>query len=351
MSLHKAMLYQRQKNGKVKCNLCARRCLIADGALGFCLVRKNEGGTLFTLNYGKAVSAGVDPIGKKPFSHFNPGASVLSIAAAGCNFRCQFCDNWMISQDQEVTGKPFPPEEVVKSAKETGCQGLSYTYTDPTIFIEYAYDIAKLAKEAGLFNTFVTNGYMTPEAIKLMAPYLDAVTVDFKGGGDPGFYKSAMCVPDVKPIYEALKEFKLNDIHIEITNLVVPKTGDSMNRISKMAAWIRDYLGKDTPFHLLRFHPEYKMTTTPATSVQDMEHAYMTAKNQGLNYVYIGNVPGHPAENTYCPNCDTALVKRYSFEITQWNLTDEMRCSVCGQYIPIKGKLHQTSQHYPYSLF
>mgnify|MGYP002682457442 CR=1 FL=1 len=170
---------------------------------------------------------------------------------------------------------------------------------------------------------------LAPELHAGLVAHLDHLAKRrLKGGGDPGFYKSVMCVPDVKPIYEALKEFKLNDIHIEITNLVVPKTGDSMNRISKMAAWIRDYLGKDTPFHLLRFHPEYKMTTTPATSVQDMEHAYMTAKNQGLNYVYIGNVTGHPAENTYCPNCDTALIKRYSFEITQWHLTDEMRCSV-----------------------
>ncbi len=351
MSLHEAMLYTRQSEAKVKCNLCARRCLISDGAPGFCLVRKNEGGTLYTLNYGKVVSAGVDPISKKPLSHFNPGALVMSVAAAGCNFRCQFCDNWMISQDHEVAGKPFPPEEVVKSAKNAGCQGISYTYTEPTIFMEYAYDIAKLAKEAGLFNTFVTNGYLTPEAVKTIAPYLDAVTVDFKGGADPEFYKTEMGVPKIEPIYESLKELKLQEVHIELTNLVVPKTGDSPDRIRALAKWIKDYLGPDIPFHLLRFHPEYKMTTIPATSIQEMEQAYLTAKNQGLNYVYIGNVPGHPAENTYCPNCGTVVIKRYSFDITQWNLTIDLRCPVCNNQIPIKGKLHKNNQRFPYALF
>ncbi len=351
MSLHEAFLYERIGEGKVKCCLCSRRCLINNGASGFCLVRKNEGGTLFTLNYGKAVSAGVDPISKKPLSHFNPGALVMSVAAAGCNFRCQFCDNWMISQDHEVAGRPFPPEEVVKSAKESQCQGLSFTYTEPTIFMEYAYDTAKLAHEAGLFNTFVTNGYETPEAVRKIGQYLDAATVDFKGGGDPDFYRSVMAVPNVDHIYETLKELKLQGVHIEITNLVVPRMGDSMDRIRSMAKWINDYLGPDTPFHLLRFHPDYKLTTIPATPVEEMERALLTAKNQGLHYAYLGNVPGHPGENTYCPNCDTAVIKRYSFDITQWNLTQDMHCPVCGQEIPIKGKVFQNNLRFPYALF
>jgi pyruvate formate lyase activating enzyme len=351
MSLHEAMLYSRLEENKVKCSLCARRCLISDGASGFCLVRKNQGGTLYTLNYGKAVSAGVDPIGKKPLMHFNPGALVMSIAAAGCNFRCQFCDNWMISQDKEVAGKPLPPEEVIRLAKDSNCQGVSYTYTEPTIYMEYAYDTAKLAHEAGLFNTFVTNGYMTPEAARTIGPYLDAATVDFKGGGDPGFYKSVSAVPDVTPIYESLKELKLQGVHIEITNLIVPKIGDSMEKIGAMAKWIKDYLGADTPFHLLRFHPDYKMTTIQATPVEDLERAYVTAKHEGLNYVYIGNLPDHPAENTYCPNCDTAVIRRFSFDITEWKLTKDMKCPVCGQQIPIKGKYHIADSHLPYSLF
>jgi pyruvate formate lyase activating enzyme len=275
----------------------------------------------------------------------------MSVAAAGCNFRCQFCDNWMISQDKEISGKKFSPEDIVKTAKERNCQGISYTYTEPTIYMEYALDTAKLAKQAGLFNTFVTNGYLTPEAVKTIAPFLDAATVDFKAGGDPDFYKSTSAVPTVKPIYEALKELKLHGVHIEITNLVIPKIGDSMDKIKEMAIWIKDYLGRDTPFHLLRFHPDYKMTTTPATPIETLEKAYMTCKNVGLNYPYIGNVSGHPAENTYCPNCDEPIIKRYSFEITQWKLTPDMKCLVCGQYIPIKGKLHQVSSKFPYALF
>ncbi|MGD6809625.1 MAG: AmmeMemoRadiSam system radical SAM enzyme [Candidatus Bathyarchaeia archaeon] len=351
MSLHEAMLYTRQENNKVKCCLCARRCLISDGSTGFCLVRKNQGGTLYTLNYGKAVSFGVDPIGKKPLSHFNPGALVASVAAAGCNFRCQFCDNWMISQDKDVAGNLLPPEEIVRLAKEADCQGISYTYTEPTIFMEYAYDTAKLAHQEGLFNTFVTNGYMTPEAVKTVSPYLDAVTVDFKASADPKFYKTVSAVPEVKPIFEALKELKLAGVHIEITNLIVPKMGDSMYRLKRLAKWINDYLGPDTPFHLLRFHPDYKMTTIPATPIDDLEHAYLIAKGEGLRFTYLGNVPGHVAENTYCPACREPVIRRNGFEITQWNLTSDMHCKFCGNQLPIKGRYYPSKQFYPYALF
>jgi pyruvate formate lyase activating enzyme len=345
------MLYERSENRKVKCCLCARRCVIGDGGTGFCLVRKNVGGRLFSLVYAKAISACIDPIEKKPLSHFNPGSSVISIATSGCNFRCQFCDNWMISQEGEMAGRDFPPEEVVKAVRDNGCQGISYTYTEPTIFFEYAYDTAKLAHQLGFFNSFVTNGYMTPEAVKTIAPYLDAATVDFKGGGDPEFYRAFSAVPSVEPIYEALKEMRGSGIHVEVTNLVVPKIGDSMERIKELAAWIRDVLGKETPFHLLRFHPDYKMTTTSSTSIETLEKAYATAKGEGLEYVYIGNVPGHACESTYCPNCNELLVKRYSFEIARWNLTKDMRCPVCGHAIPIKGKLHASGYSYPYALF
>jgi pyruvate formate lyase activating enzyme len=349
--LHEAMLYERLENKKVKCNLCGRRCIISDGGTGFCLVRKNEDGALFSLVYAKAISACIDPIEKKPLSHFNPGSSVMSIATAGCNFRCQFCDNWMISQEGEAAGKDFLSEEVVKAVRDNGCQGISYTYTEPTIFFEYAYDTAKLARQLGFFNTFVTNGYMTPEAVKTIAPYLDAATVDFKGGGDGEFYKTFSAVPSVQPIYESLKEMKRNGIHIEVTNLIVPKIGDSIERIRELAAWIRDALGKETPFHLLRFHPDYKMTTISSTAIETLEKAYATAKGEGLNYVYIGNVPGHPCENTYCPNCNELLIKRFSFEITKWNLTKDMRCPTCGHEIPIRGKLHASGYGYPYALF
>ncbi len=350
MSLHPAILFDRLADNKVNCCLCARRCAINDGGLGFCMVRKNQDGSLFTLVYGKAISSCVDPITKKPLSHFNPGALVMSIATVGCNFRCQFCDNWMISQEKQISGQDLPPDQVVKSARDNGCQGISYTYTEPTIFLEYALDTAKLARQVGFFNTFVTNGYMTSEAVRTIAPYLDAATVDFKGGADPDFYKSVSSVPSVEPIFLALKEMKRHGIHLEITNLVVPKTGDSIDRIKQLALWIRDNLGRDTPFHLLRFHPDFKMTTTAATPIEILEKAYMNSKDQGLNFVYLGNVPGHPAENTYCPSCNELLIKRYSFEITKWNLTKDLRCPVCGHEIPIVGKLHPSGYSYPYGL-
>jgi pyruvate formate lyase activating enzyme len=350
MSKREAMLYERIQENKVRCNLCARRCFISDGGMGFCSVRKNEGGRLYSLNYAKACAANIDPIGKKPLSHFHPGALVMSIATVGCNFRCYFCDNWVISQEKDIVGRDFTPEEVVKATLEHGCQGISYTYTEPTIFFEYAYDTAVVAHKHGLFNTFVTNGYMTPEAVRTIAPYLDAATVDFKGGGDPEFYRKFSMVPSVEPIYEALKEMKTHGIHIEITNLVVPKIGDSMEKIGELASWIKENLGEDTPFHLLRFHPDYKLTNIPSTEIRTLEKAYESAKKAGLNYVYLGNVPGHRYEDTYCPNCQDLLIKRYGFEVVKWNITGDMRCPKCGHKIAIKGRFHRTGLTFPYSI-
>ena len=348
--LHEAMLYNQLPEKKVRCNLCARLCTIPDGKTGFCLVRKNEGGKLYALTYGKACSIAVDPITKKPLAHFHPGSTVLSIATGGCNFRCEFCDNWMISQEQGVVGTEMPPQEVVRKTRDNNCQGISYTYTEPTIFFEYAYDTATLAKKVGFFNTFVTNGYMTTDAVKTIAPVLDAATVDFKGGADSEFYKKFSAVPSVEPIFEALKAMKRHDIHVEITNLVVPKTGDSLDRIRDLAVWIRDHVGKDTPFHLLRFHPEYKLTELASTPIETLEKAHNISREIGLHYVYIGNVPGHPYENTYCPNCHELVIKRFSFEIVKWNLTKQMRCPKCGYDIAIKGSFEPTGFSHPYAI-
>ena len=352
LTLKEAMLYEKLPEDKVHCYLCARHCKIDKNRTGFCLVRENKNGKLYSLNYAKTCAANVDPIAKKPLAHFNPGALVMSIATVGCNFRCKFCDNWMISQEKTISGRNFPPEEVVKATLESACQGISYTYTEPTIFFEYAYDTARVAKDAGLFNTFVTNGYMTPEAIRKITPYLDAATVDFKGAADPEFYKRFSSVPSVQPIFSALKEMKHNGIHVEITNLIIPKIGDSLAKIEELAVWIRDNLGKDTPFHLLRFHPNYKMTGQTATPRKTMEKAYeVSLKKAGLNYVYLGNIPGHDFENTYCPNCNKLLVKRFGVEIVKWNLTKKMHCPECGHNIPIKGELHPTGASYPFPLF
>jgi pyruvate formate lyase activating enzyme len=351
LSLHEAMLYEKLPENKVHCYLCARHCKILEDGTGFCLVRKNTKGQLYSLNYAKACAANVDPITKKPLAHFHPGALVMSIATVGCNFRCQFCDNWTISQEKAISGRHFPPAEVVKATQENDCQGISYTYTEPTIFFEYAYETARIAKGVGFFNTFVTNGYMTQEAVKTISPYLDAATVDFKGAADPDFYKRFSSVPTVQPIFTALLEMQRHGIHIEITNLIIPKIGDSVSKIRELAIWIRDNLGKETPFHLLRFHPNYRMTGQTSTPRKILEEAYTIAhKEVGLNYVYLGNLPGHNFENTYCPNCNELLIKRFSFEIVQWNLTKDLRCPTCSHNIPIKGQLHPTGSSYPYSL-
>jgi len=350
MPLHESMLYEQLPSNRVRCNLCARRCSIPEGVVGFCRVRKNESGKLYSLNYAKACAANVDPIGKKPLSHFHPGALVMSIATVGCNFRCQFCDNWAISQERDIAGRDFPPEDVVRATENYGCQGISYTYTEPTIFFEYAYDTAILAHKKGFFNTFVTNGYMRAEAVKKIASYLDAATVDFKGAGDPEFYKKFSSVPSVEPIYESMKEMKKNDIHIEVTNLVIPKMGDSLERIRELAAWIRENLGEETPLHLLRFHPDYKLIDIPSTEIKTLEKAYEVARDSGLNYVYLGNAPGHRYENTYCPQCQELLIRRYGFDVSRWNITDDMRCPKCGKQIAIKGKFHREGFSLPYSI-
>ncbi|MCS7386355.1 MAG: AmmeMemoRadiSam system radical SAM enzyme [archaeon GB-1867-005] len=332
------MLYESLEDKSVKCNLCARRCLIRDGHLGFCRVRKNIDGKLYTLVYGKVVSAAVDPIEKKPLFHFHPGSSVMSIATIGCNFRCKFCDNWVISQEEEIYGKKLPPEKVVELALKYNCQGISYTYTEPTIFFEYAYDTAKMAKEKGLFNTFVTNGYMTPEAVEKIAPYLDAATVDFKGSANPEFYRKFSGVPKVEPIFESLLEMKRQGIFIEITNLIVPKYGDSMEDMKKLARWIVENLGPETPLHILQFHPDYQLIDIPSTPLESLEKARKIALEEGLHYVYIGNVPGHEGENTYCPKCGELLIERYAFTIITWKVTGDGKCPNCGFKINVVGK-------------
>lgn len=333
------MLYYQLSDGSVECNLCHRRCRIPKDSVGFCGVRKNINGILHTLVYGKAIAANVDPIEKKPLFHYYPGSAVMSIATIGCNFRCKFCDNWVISQSKEIEGFDLPPEKVVSASIKYGCHGVSYTYTEPTIFFEYAYDTAKLAQEKGLFNTFVTNGYMTPEAVKTISLYLNAATVDFKGSGAPHFYKQFMSVPDPEPIFETLKEMKRCGIFVEVTNLMVTKYGDSLEDLRGLALRIVEVLGRDTPFHILRFHPDYQLLDAPSTPIQILEKAAEVAMDAGLKYVYIGNVPGHRFEHTYCPNCREVLVERFSFDVLKWRLTADNSCPKCGEKINIVGSL------------
>jgi pyruvate formate lyase activating enzyme len=329
-----AMLWERLEPPTVKCNLCGWRCTIIQGQRGRCGVRENVGGTLFTLVYGKAISYAVDPIEKKPLYHFHPGTRAFSIATAGCNFRCNFCDNWSISQTKEIEGEDMPPTKVVEMAKRAGCSSVSYTYTEPTIFFEYAYDTARLAHKGGLFNTFVTNGYMTPEAVDEIDGYLDAATVDFKGSGDPDFYKKFCGTVDVKPVFQSLVEMKRKKIFIEITNLIVPGGGDAKEPFMKLVKWIVDELGDDTPFHILRFFASYNYDGPETTPTPYLEELWKLSKEAGLKYVYLGNVMNPKYENTYCPQCGRVIIDRLGFEVASIHLKGK-NCAFCGKEINV----------------
>lgn len=345
-----AMLYETVLGtNRVLCNLCARRCVISEGEAGFCRVRKNVRGRLFTLLYGEASAEYVDTIEKKSLFHFNPGSIVYSIGTVSCNFRCKFCINHSLSlKDTVVDGESLPPERVVELAKRGGCQGISYTYNEPTVFFEYAYDTAKLARKEGLFNIFVTNGYMTPEAVETIAPYLDAASVNFKGGGDPEFYRSFSQVPDVNPIYGCLKELKRHGIHVEVTNLVVPIYGDSIERIGELATWIRENLGSDASLHLLGFRHQCMMDNVPSMSPNELRKMCLVATERGLRYVYLHGYPTLQT-NTYCPSCNELLIERSkdtSFMVTRWRLLPDDICPHCGQRVAISGH-HQSREARP----
>jgi len=336
---HPATLYEPLGEGKVRCTACARYCAIPEGSHGFCFVRKNVGGRLVLLTYGKASAIQVDPVEKKPLSHFHPGTRVYSIGTVGCNWRCLYCQNAEISQEREIVGRPLSPEAAVAGAKRYGCSGVTFTYNEPTIFAEYALDVIRLAHAAGLFANFVTNGFMTPEAVEALGPHLDAASVDFKGSGEPGFLRKYVAAKGAEPILESILGLARRGTHLEVTDLIVPRVGDSVEATRKLARWVRDNLGPETAFHLLRFHPDYKMMDFPETPVSTLEKLHGVVKAEGLEYVYLGNVWGHRLEHTYCPGCGAVAVKRYGFTIQRWNLDPKNRCRACGHPIPIVGRL------------
>ena len=336
---HLATLYTTADGGKVRCTACARYCVIPEGSHGFCFVRKNEGGRLVLLSYGIASAVQVDPVEKKPLSHFRPGTRVYSIGTVGCNWRCEYCQNADISQEREIVGRDLPPAVAVRQAVRLGCAGMTFTYNEPTIFAEYALDIMRSARDAGLYANFVTNGYMTPEAVALIGPHLDAVSIDFKGSGEPAFMRKYISAKGPEPIFETSVGLKERGVHVEITDLIVPQVGESVEALRKLARHVVNRLGPATPFHLLRFHPDYHMRDLPPTPVRTLEKLHAVAKAEGLEYVYLGNVWGHPLEHTYCPACGAVAVERYGFFIRSWNLDAKNRCGKCGHAIPIVGRL------------
>ena len=339
---HPATLFEPLPGGKVRCTACARYCVIPEGSHGFCFVRKNHRGRLELLTYGKAAAVQVDPIEKKPLSHFHPGSRVYSIGTVGCNWRCQYCQNAEISQERDIVGRSLSPQRAVDEAVRYGCQGVTFTYNEPTIFIEYARDVMKEARRRGLFANFVTNGYMTPEAVSALSGRLDAVSVDFKGSGEAGFLRKYIVAKDDVPILRTMEGLKQGGVHVEVTDLIVPRAGDSIEALRVLAGEVRDRLGRDTPFHLLRWHPDYKMMDLPMTPIETLERLHAAARAEGLRYVYLGNVWGHPLEHTYCAECGAMVVRRYGFAIQGWYLDSENRCKACGARVPIVGRLSES---------
>ncbi len=327
------MLYEKFGDGRVRCNLCAHRCVIAPGKRGICGVRENRDGTLYSLVYGKAISLAVDPIEKKPLFHFLPGSRAYSVATVGCNFNCLNCQNYTISQyprmhSGRIIGEDISPSEIVADAIARGCQTIAYTYTEPTIFFEYAYDTARLAHEAGLRNVFVSNGYMTEEAAEAIIPYLDGINIDLKGISDE-FYRKATG-GTLRPVLDSIARFFHAGVWVEVTTLVIPGMNDSDNDLRWIAEAIYG-ISPSIPWHISRFYPAYRLREVPPTPVETLRRAEEIGKDVGLHYIYIGNVPGE-GEDTYCPKCGTRLIKRIGFAVLE-NRLQGGHCPKCGAQV------------------
>lgn len=323
-----AMFYQKLEANKVQCSLCEHRCKILPDKRGICRVRENKEGVLYSLNYRKLVAANIDPIEKKPLFHFYPGSQSYSIAAIGCNFRCLHCQNWSISQikGDAIEGKEIPPDKVVQNALDSNCLSISYTYTEPTIYFETALEISCIAREKGLKNVFVTNGYITSEALNYLAPYLDAASIDLKAMSE-SFYNK-VCGARLKPVLERIKQYYELGIWVEITTLIIPGYNDDEDELKKVARYIVD-IDKDIPWHVSAFYPTYQLTDAPSTPASALQRAYQIGKEAGLHYVYQGNVG--QGENTDCPSCGKTVIQRSYFATK--NRLKGNKCPYCEEHI------------------
>ena len=335
MALKEAILWEKREGQSVRCRLCHWSCVIKVGELGRCHVRKNINGVLYSLNYDKLCAANDDPIEKKPLFHFLPGSRTFSISAPGCNFQCVFCQNWQISQSpyqNVIDGSAYNPQRIVAAAMESGCRSMAYTYTEPTVFMELCAETAVLAKQQGLYNVFVSNGYMSLEAVDLMKSWLDAINIDLKAFTE-AFYKD-LCKARLAPVLETIQYIaQETDIWLEITTLLIPGKNDSEEELKALTAFLIKTCGADVPWHISRFFPQYKMTDGEPTDNAILQRAYNIGRQAGLRYVYVGNLPGNWAESTMCPACGKCLIERSGYEIMQNNIKDAS-CPYCGTKIP-----------------
>ena len=317
----------------VRCGLCPNRCLIAEGDRGHCRVRENRGGRLYSMVYGNPCAVAVDPIEKKPFYHFLPSATALSIATAGCNLRCLYCQNWTISQvrPEDVKHADLSPAEVVGQAKDTQAQVIAYTYSEPMVFYEYMLATARLAREEGIRNVVVSNGYINQDPLRELCRVVDAIKIDLKGY-DGGFYRR-VCCGELEPVLRAIQTIHDMGVHLEIVNLVVPTLNDSLEQLRALARWVTRELSPDVPLHFSRFYPMYKLTNLPTTPLETLERARDIALEEGVRFVYVGNVPGHESNHTDCPACGRRLITRMGYGIMEYNLKGGT-CSFCGESIP-----------------
>jgi pyruvate formate lyase activating enzyme len=330
--LHEASYYFKLDGKKVNCVLCPRRCVIEKGKRGFCGVRENQDGVLYSLVYGKPCSLHIDPIEKKPLFHFFPGSRAFSLATVGCNLKCKFCQNWQISQAavEDVDAINLSPEELVNKVHETGVPVIAYTYTEPTVFYEYMLDVAKLAKKAGIKNVMHSAGYINEEPLRALCPYLDAANIDLKGFNNK-FY-TTLTLGNVDDVKRTLKILKAEGVWLEITNLILPGLNDSPDEIRKMCMWIKENCGFETPLHFSRFWPLYKLEHLSPTPVETLEMAKKIAQDVGLKYVYIGNVSKEGFENTICPKCGKIVIERAGYVIIAMHVV-EGKCTFCGEAI------------------
>jgi pyruvate formate lyase activating enzyme len=332
--MREAMFWERCAQERVRCGLCRFTCLIAPGRRGRCGVRENRDGVLYTLVYGKSVAENVDPIEKKPLYHFHPGSRSYSIATVGCNFRCLHCQNYQISQWPHerpgIPGADLPPEAIVAAARRSGCASIAYTYTEPTIFYEYAFDTARLARQAGVKNVFVSNGYTTTAALEAIAPYLDAANVDLKGFTEK-FYREVTGAT-LAGVLDCLRDYRRLGIWLEVTTLVIPGWNDDEEALRRLAEFIAGELGRETPWHVSAFYPTYQMLDRPPTPAATLRRAAAIGRAAGLDHVYVGNLPVEGGEDTLCPQCGAAVIRRQGFRLLASALKGGA-CRACGKGI------------------